>query len=155
MNIFIHGYNPKIPEEAVNKIAGINGLLVSRLSSAIMDSDIVIFNTEIRSISNQECRIDLICAEDGNEDLGKSAQYDRCIFSHFRENIGNVTAIPNVIHHEGYLALDPDVKSEIFCELELIDGYNIIINVELSTLDISDKVKSWFESIVDEVKAVL
>ena len=112
--------------------------------------DTVLFTAEFFYHPERICEIVLLIAEDSLH-LGRKEKYENCIFSHYAERTGETIVLNNVKTHPGFLELDPRINAEIFCECEIADKLSLILNMESSSVSVSDEASLWFSRIKENI----
>jgi len=102
---------------------------------------------EFHDLNTDVCEIIVSVSKD-QRNLGRREKYDDCVYSRYSDSINRVVIIERVKEQPGYLALDDQVKSEVFFEYTFTDSINFILNAEFSSDHVSDSVKRWFSRMI-------
>lgn len=111
--------------------------------------EMILFTAEFFYHPERICEIVLLIADDPVL-LGRKEKYENCIFSHYAEQAGVTILLNDVKKHPGFLELDPRINAEIFCECEISAGLSLILNMECSSILISDEASSWFSQVKEK-----
>jgi len=130
------------------KIVGFFHNFFFHLLQHAIPRDTVMITLESHALAGGMCEIVVLVSDDPRH-FGRREKYDSCIYSQFSDVLNRVVVIAKAKEQAGYLSLDDRVKSEIFCEYTLTDSFNLILNAEFSSVQISDEISSWFETIFE------
>ena len=114
----------------------------------VLPQELVMLTLEFHSVKERVCEIaGLVSNED--EHLGRREKYGNCIFSVHAQNRGEIILLEDVKANPAYLALEDQVNSEMFYEVELENELNLILNAEFFSMRISKAAKAWFKRLLE------